>query len=75
MNSPDSVCIRLWMSDIDRSALEKHNGKTGIVLYVQAQPGLPDGATHAVYQGMAMIKIGHKVIGHAKFYDAKPSQS
>lgn len=72
MNSPNSVCIRLWMSDIDRSALEKHDGKTGIILYVQEQRGLPDGATHAVYQGMAMLSSGHKVIGHARFYDRRP---
>lgn len=59
------------MSDIDRDALEKHEGKTGIVLYIQPEAGLPHGATHAVYQGMALLKRPAKVIGHARFYAAK----
>jgi hypothetical protein len=67
----NSTCIRLYMSDIDKSALEKHDGKTGIVLYVTPADGLPHGATHAVYQGMAILGTDHRVIGHARMYEAR----
>jgi hypothetical protein len=63
------TCIRLTMSDLDRSALEKIKGKTSVVLYIVPRAGLPDGATHQVYQGIPGKRGGeHLVVGDAAFY-------
>jgi hypothetical protein len=57
------------MSDLDRSALEKINGKTSVVLYIVPRAGLPQGATHQVYQGIPGKRGGeHLVVGDAVFY-------
>ena len=64
-----ATCIRLTMSDLDRAALTKANGKTSVVLYIVPRSGLPDGATHAVYQGIPGKRGGdHLVVGDACFY-------
>jgi hypothetical protein len=64
------TCIRLTMSDLDREALTKSNGKTSVVLYIVPRAGLPDGATHRVYQGIPGKRGGdHLVVGDACFYD------
>ena len=68
------TCIRLTMSDLNREALTKSNGKTSVVLYIVPRAGLPDGATHQVYQGIPGKRGGdHLVVGDACFYgDAVP---
>jgi hypothetical protein len=70
------TCIRLTMSDLDRSALEKKQGKTSVVLYIVPRAGLKDGATHQVYQGIPGKRAGdHLVVGDAVFYkDAVPGE-
>jgi hypothetical protein len=63
------TCIRLTMSDLDREALTKSNGKTSVVLYIVPRAGLPQGATHQVYQGIPGKRGGdHLVVGDAVFY-------
>jgi len=70
------TCIRLTMSDLNREALTKSNGKTSVVLYIVPRAGLPDGATHQVYQGIPGKRGGdHLVVGDAVFYkDAVPGE-
>jgi hypothetical protein len=70
------TCIRLTMSDLDRSALTKADGKTSVVLYIVPRAGLPQGATHRVYQGIPGKRGGdHLVVGDAVFYkDAVPGE-
>lgn len=70
------ICARLFLGEIEKSALEVDEGKKSMVIYVVPRSGLPYGATHAVYQGI-QGKQGeeHPVIGHARFYpDAVPSE-
>lgn len=76
MSTPQGICARLWMSDLDKSALEKDEGKTAVVIYVVPRSGLPYGATHAVYQAIPGRKgEEHPRVGHAKFYpDAVPAE-
>ena len=76
MNANQGICARLWMSDIDRDALEKDEGKTALVIYIVPRSGLPFGATHAVYQGIPGRKgEEHPRIGHAKLYpDSVPAE-
>lgn len=76
MSTNQAVCLRLTMSDLDRSALEKDEGKTSVILYVVPRKGQPYGATHAIYQGIAGRKgEDHPVVGHAKFYpNAVPNE-
>lgn len=63
------TCLRLYMSDLDKTALEKDAGKTAVVLYIVPRSGLPQGATHAVYQHVPG-KTGeqHPVVGFARPY-------
>ena len=69
-HSENGTCIRLTMSDLDRAALTKSNGKTSVVLYIVPRAGLPDGATHRVYQGIPGKRGGdHLIVGDACFYD------
>ncbi len=64
------VCVRIFMSDLVKEALEKQNGKTSVVLAIVPRPGLPFGATHAVYQHIRGRKgEEHPVVGHAVFYE------
>lgn len=72
--SANGTCIRLTMSDLDRSALTKADGKTSVVLYIVPRAGLKNGATHAVFQGIPGKRGGeHLVVGDACFYgDAVP---
>lgn len=76
MSNQQGICARLWMSDIDKSALEKDEGRTAVVIYIVPRKGLPYGATHAVYQAIHGRKgEEHPVIGHARFYeDAVPAE-
>ena len=76
MITTPAICARIWMSDIDKSALEKDEGKTAMVIYVVPCSGLPFGATHAVYQGIpGRNGEEHPKIGHAKLYpDAVPAE-
>ena len=64
--------MRLYMSNLDKTALEKDAGKTAVVLYIVPRPGLPQGATHAVYQRVPG-KTGeqHPVVGYARPYGNK----
>ena len=70
MNTNTAVCVRLFMSDIDKAALENHDGKKGIALFVTPEPNQPHGATHAVYQN---TPSGPKLIGHGKLYTPRPA--
>jgi hypothetical protein len=63
------ACIEIAMSDIDREALTKVDGKTKIVVYVVPRANLPRGATHAVYQAIRGRKgEEHPRIGTAILY-------
>jgi hypothetical protein len=63
------TCIRLTMSDLDRAALTKSNGKTSVVLYIVPRAGLPDGATHQVYQRIPGRKgEDHLIVGDGVCY-------
>lgn len=59
--------MRLIMSDLDRAALEKVDGKTAVVLYIVPRCNQPGGSTHAVYQGIRGRR-DHPQVGHALFY-------
>lgn len=61
--------MRLYMSDLDKTALEKDSGKTAVVLYIVPRKDLPQGATHAVYQHVPG-KTGeqHPIVGFARPY-------
>jgi hypothetical protein len=69
MSDNQGTCMRLYMSDLDKAAIEKDAGKTAVVLYIVPRKGLPQGATHAVYQHVPG-KIGeeHHTVGFARPY-------
>lgn len=69
MIDKQGTCMRLYMSDLDKGALEKDAGKTAVVLYIVPRKGLPQGATHAVYQHVPGKKgEDHPRVGFARPY-------
>lgn len=68
-NSAQGICLRLYLSDIDKGAIEIDGGKKSIVIAIVPRSNQPEGATHAAYQ-LIHGRSGedHPVVGHAKFY-------
>jgi hypothetical protein len=69
-----ATCMRLYMSDLDKTALEKDAGKTAVILYIVPRKKLPQGATHAVYQHVpGRTGEQHPIVGFARPYRSPSS--
>lgn len=69
IQSSQSICLRLYLSNIDKTAIDNDGGSKSIVLAIVPRLNQPEGATHAAYQ-LIHGRRGedHLVVGHAKLY-------